>query len=185
MVTVFATISMAQTTGTSSNGGTTSTIAAATSEAKILIPIILTWDNVKLNFGEVVVQNVAALGSVDMYPDNAGVPAFASWVNSTASGSGAAPTCPKFTVSGSISTAYTITLPVSSTLDRTVAGTTPLTLDNFKAMNYSTLSANNSISTTLDATGADSFWVGAKLNFDAAVESGIYQGTYQVVVDYN
>ncbi len=184
MVAGFATVTMAQTTGTGSNGGTTSTIGAATAEAKILVPIILTWDGTKLNYGEVVVITVASPGSVLMYPDGTGTPAFSAWTNCNASGSGVAPHTPVFTVAGSISTAYTITLPSTDITLTNTANAGVILLNTFKVWETA-LSASNSLSTTLSATGTGTFTLGAKLNFLAAQSSGIYVGTYPVFVDYN
>ena len=107
MVAGFATVTMAQ-TGVSSANGTVSTIDFATTGAKILVPINLTWDGVKLEYGEVVIQNVANPGSIALYPDGGGTPSTSAAVNCVSTGLNIPLLIPGFTVAGTQNTLYTI-----------------------------------------------------------------------------
>lgn len=78
-----------------------------------------------------------------------------------------------FNVSGPASTAYTITLPTTASLDD---GTTTLTVDTFVD--------SESGSGTLDGSGAGAFTVGAKVTIPDNASLGSYTGTFDVTVDY-
>ena len=79
-----------------------------------------------------------------------------------------------FEVSGNGNAIYIITLPASATV---TSGANSMTVDKFKS---------NPLGTgTLDATGNDSFTVGATLNVGASQVAGTYTGTFSVSVDYN
>ncbi|MEI8204033.1 MAG: DUF4402 domain-containing protein [Bacteroidota bacterium] len=87
-----------------------------------------------------------------------------------------------YTVTGSPSSTYAITLPTS---DVTINGpNSAYTIVNtFVAK---TLSAGtDGLTGTLDVSGNDSFVVGAKLNLAGSQAYGTYTGTFSVTINYN
>ena len=79
-----------------------------------------------------------------------------------------------FTVTGSGTSAYSITLPVSATL--TGAGD-DMTVDTFKT--------NKEDDKSSLVAGEDDFYVGATLNVGIAQAAGVYSGTFPVSVAYD
>lgn len=86
---------------------------------------------------------------------------------------GGSPTAASYNVTGQGSSAYTITLPSSTTLS---GPGTAMTANNFVD--------DAGASPTLSA-GSGSFNVGATLNVNANQVAGDYSGTYTVTVSYN
>lgn len=78
----------------------------------------------------------------------------------------------KFTVSGEVGQAYTITLPSSTTL---VSGANSLSVANFTCSN----GTGGNIGTS------DLFYIGGELTIPAGAVPAVYQGTFNVTVAYN
>lgn len=85
-----------------------------------------------------------------------------------------------FDVAGESGATYTITLPASVILNNGGTGSgNQMTLNNF------TSSKTNNIGTLDSNSGNDSFTVGASLTVKATQNSGDYEGTFTVTVNYN
>lgn len=149
------------------------TVASASATATIVSPITIVKD-VDMNFGNVAVSSLAG-GIVTLDPSVAGtrtpnggggtsLPAVTGTVSAA-----------QFTVSGQANFTYDISLPVSATLSN--AGNNMIA-DNF----------TSSVPTgTLDASGIETFYVGADLNVNAAQPAGVYttSSPFFVIVNYN
>ena len=131
--------------------------------ANVILPIGIT-KTADLNFGDVSHNN--AIGTVTV--DTAG----ARTTGGAATTAGGTVTAAAFNVSGSGTKAYNITLPASSLIS---FGGTDITIDTYDD------SAGGSSALV---GGADSFTVGATLNFVGTEGAGTYTGTFNVQVDY-
>lgn len=90
-----------------------------------------------------------------------------------------------YNVAGTALETYAITLPESTTVTHTTATeglrTMAITLMNAR---FSGAGAD-AITSTLSATGTDSFTLGGTLTVGADQVGGIYAGTFNVTIDYN
>lgn len=149
------------------NAQTSATDASATS-AHIVKPITLT-NNVPLYFGKIVPTSAA--GTVEVTP--AGARTFAGgalvFQNDPTSFTAA-----EFTVTGENNAGYSIVLPADGAVTLTGAGT-PMPLDDF----------STNASGTLNASGTETFQVGATLNVGVNQTPGTYTGSFNVTVAYN
>lgn len=139
--------------------------ASSTADAEVVLPISIS-NTTGMNFGRVSPTGIA--GTVVLNAASTRTP---TNVDLLSGGTVAAAT---FVVRGGASEAYAITLPASATI---TSGANNMTVDSF------THDAGGS--PTLDATGNDSFNVGATLNVGASQAAGSYSGTFSVTVDYN
>jgi hypothetical protein len=155
----FATSSFAQGTDTES----------ATASAKIVESLVLT-NTVPLNFGTMTVPTSAATVTV--------APAGARSKTGTLSLLTIAPVSSDatYTVSGDNNAAYTITLPSAPVTITT--GSVTMDITTFKC-------TSDLLTRTLDASGDDTFDVGATLNLVNGQAAGLYTGSFDVVVNYN
>jgi hypothetical protein len=143
----------------------------ATATATIVTPISI-QRNTHMNFGNVAVQASTA-GTVTISP--AGVRSRTAGV--TLPNVAGTVTAATFTVSGTASYTYTITLPTSVTLTR-ASGSETMTADNF--------TSNPSATGQLSSSGSQDIGVGATLNVAAAQTAGVYtSGNFDVTVNYN
>jgi hypothetical protein len=85
-----------------------------------------------------------------------------------------------YTVGGSASTTYAITLPATITVSGAGA---PMIINSVVARTFS--SAAEGTTGTLSAGGSDTFTVGGVLPVAAAQVAGLYTGTFNVTVAYN
>lgn len=144
--------------------------ATATATATVVNPISIAWV-ADMSFGNIAVQSGTG-GTVVLAPDGtrtktSGVtlPASAGTVSAAA-----------FTVTGSGSSTYIITLPASVTLTRSGGSET---------MTASSFTSNPSGTGTL-ASGTQNIAVGATLTVVAAQAAGVYtSGNFDVTVNYN
>lgn len=145
------------------SGNASAADATATASATI-IPAIAIAKTSDMNFGSVVPGSSA--GTVVLASNGTATSA----LTLTGSKSAAA-----FSVTGGVNTAYTITLPTTTTLSDGAANS--MTVNGF----------TSSIGTagTLSAGGTQSFNVGATLNVGASQASGDYTGSFTVTVAYN
>jgi hypothetical protein len=144
--------------------------------ATCTIPIILTlWKPISISktadlaFGGI--QPAAAAAVVRVAPQT-GTRTLTSGAATLVSGQPAV--AGQFTVTGRASTSISITLPTSTTI--TNAGGATMTVNNFTRYPAGT--------TTLDASGNLSLYVGADLNVAANQATGKYSGTYTITVNY-
>ncbi|MDY0101784.1 MAG: DUF4402 domain-containing protein [Lentimicrobium sp.] len=144
--------------------------ATADAKATIVTTIGIVKD-VNLNFGNLAVTSLA--GAVELAPSLSATRTKSGGVTlPVITGS---PTAAKFDVSGQENYTYSITLPASINL--TGAGD-DMVVDSFttdKALNKS----------TLDASGDDSFFVGATIHVNALQAAGEYTNTSDLTVTVN
>jgi hypothetical protein len=150
--------------------------ASATGNASVtlLAPIQLAAVNT-LSFGEVI-ELSANQGTVAI------AAATGQATYSSSLGTGPSPTSTpqagSFTVTGSGNATYTVTLPSSATLTSTTNSGNTMSVGTFTdAVSSGTLG-------TLPAGGTQTLLVGATLTVPASQPGGIYNGTYQVTVQY-
>ena len=151
----FATPAMAAPGDTATDSGTAT--------AEIVAPITITHDGGALDFGIVIPGT--AVGTVVVTQGGAGsVTGDAMFV------SGSSNTADSFTVTGDANRAYSIVTTGGSVASGT------------NTMSFTT---DAPASSTLSATGSDSFSVGGTLSVGANQAAGVYTGTYSATVTYN
>jgi hypothetical protein len=165
---VVAVITVASTASAQNNGN-----AFAYGKTKIVAGLQLQRVQ-DLQFGQIV--RSATAGQVVLDPTTA---------NRVASGGvtigqNAGNTAARFTATGEPGYVYTMTLPASLTISKSVtSGTAPtMTITNF------TSTLGTSGLGTLDNAGSQSFNVGGTLNIGAMQETGEYSGQFNVTVSY-
>lgn len=151
-----------------------STLIAATvsgdASANVITPLGVT-QSAGMNFGDV----AGDTGGTSVVLSTAGTTSGSGVVAGGTTAAGA------FAVTGEVSTAYTLTLPASITIDD--GGINTMLVNAFTT----TLTAGppNTFTSTLDASGDDNFTVGATLTIGATQAAGTYSGTYAVIVSYD
>ena len=157
---------------------TSATVAATTAGAKLIQPMTLTQAS-PLHFGTINVLTGAG-GTVEL-PSNNLTRVFSAGV---ASGVVAPlPTNAAYGVTGTKNVTYALVLPSTITVTESIESTETMTISNLKAR-FNGAGAD-AITSTLSATGTDSFKVGGTLTVANAQMAGIYAGTFEVSVDYN
>lgn len=152
----------------------------ATSPASAKIVAALTVANtLKLDFGSMSIPT----GAVNVtYPTSgtrtADIPANIVLI-STEPGNAA-----HFAVTGAAGYHYKIKLPDNPIKIKIGATTTEMSIENFTSHTTS-LSANDGVNGILSPLGADDFIVGATLNLINAQQSGVYDGSFDVMVTYD
>lgn len=137
--------------------------------ATLITPISIAKD-VDMDFGTLAASGTA--GTVEMAA-TAGAALTPTGGMTVISGT---PTAGKFTVTGSGTQVFTITLPTSDcTLTGSVAGTA--TVD--------TWTCSEPLTTAALVGGTLEFYVGGTLNVDANAVAGSYDGSFNIIVDYN
>lgn len=159
-------------------GQTKSEVTATSAGAKLIQPMTLT-ETSPLHFGTINVLTGA--GGDVVLPSNSIDRIFDAGV---ASGIVApAPTNAAYTVTGTKNVTYALTLPTTIVVAETLVPANTMTISALKArFNGESVDA---VTSTLSATGTDSFTVGGTLTVAAAQNAGIYAGTFKVSVDYN
>lgn len=140
------------------------TVHAATAGASINIstPIVISQAQ-DLAFGDTFVP--ATGGTVTVVSDGS-----VTQTGDVVAPTGSAPA--EFTVAGTASSAYVVTLPTSITMSNGATGT--ITVDTFE----------HNATQVLDVAGAETFQVGATATLAGAQEAGAYTGTFDVTVAY-
>jgi len=150
--------------------------ASADATAEVLQPLTLLLDDGTLDFGSIVVDGADTL---TLTPDNT---MDCANKNVVCVGTTAVPT---FSVEGTGNKDITINLPTTD-VELVVQGGASgvpeqvLTLNNFTTNTQ----INNAPGVTLDGSGEALFSVGATLNIGATQEAGIYEGQFNVDVEY-
>ncbi len=142
--------------------------ATASAGATIITPIAIA-KNVDLNFGNVA-PSATVVGTVTL--STAGTRTNSGASLPTAAGT---VTAAKFTVTGSGTSTFTITLPADNVVKLTGAGT---------AMNLTGFNHDAGVTPVL-VGGTKSFQVGATLNVGINQTAGAYAATFPVTVNYN
>lgn len=143
---------------------------SADATAEILQALDLTLVEGSLDFGALVVNGA---GAITLQPngtmDCAAAPVVCTGATDT----------PSFSVTGTSDKAVTITVPSGDvTLTNTATGST----DTLTVNSIATSAAGNEVTLT---GGSASFSVGGTLNFGAGQDAGVYEGSFDVSVDYS
>lgn len=157
---------------------TSAEVTGTTAGAKLIKPMTLAQTS-PLHFGTINV--LTGLGGTVVLPSNSIVRVFGSGV---ASGIVAPqPTNAAYNVTGTKNVTYALTLPAEIIVTEIVDGTETMKISALKARFAG--AAADALTSTLSATGTDSFTVGGTLTVPAAQIQGIYAGSFDVSVDYN
>lgn len=168
MIAIFSNNLMAQ---------TEATVTGTTAGAVLIVPMSLT-QTAPLHFGSSVLTGVT--GGTVVLPSNSVTRVYTGDVATSAAAP--APTNAAYSVTGTAAETYALTLPGTVTVTHTNA------TDN---MIISALTARfigagaDAVTSTLSATGTDSFTVGGTLTVKSTSIGGVYAGTFDVSVDYN
>ncbi|SDX15837.1 DUF4402 domain-containing protein [Flavobacterium degerlachei] len=157
---------------------TSAEVSTTTAGAKLIKPMTLVQDS-PLHFGTINV--LAGAGGTVVMNSDSNSRTFSSGV---ASGIVApAPTNAAYTVTGTKNVTYALTLPTTIVVAETLVPANTMTISALKArFNGESVDA---VTSTLSATGTDSFTVGGTLTVAASQNAGIYAATFKVSVDYN
>ena len=154
----FSTISFGQNTAS----------AGADAGARIITPLTI-GNNQYFEHGD----SIAGANTITMTTAGAG-----SGTNEVAvlvtTGVTLTPLAAQVTVNGEANLSYTLVIDTSATLTQ-VDGTATMTINNFK----------HNATNKLSGSGAEVFNVGADLIVGASQASGVYEGTFDVTVNYN
>jgi hypothetical protein len=174
----FATILLLAGITTNTFAQTSATVNGTTAGAKLIKPLTLTQTS-PLHFGTINVLTGAG-GTVTL-PSNSTTRVFSAGV----SASTVAPlaTNAAYDVTGTKNVTYALTLPSNITVTETITGSATMTIDSLTARFNG--ASGDAITSTLSATGTDSFTVGGTLTIAPGQEGGIYAGTFNVTIDYN
>ena len=157
---------------------TSATVGATTAGAKLIQPMTLI-ETSPLHFGTINV--LTGTGGTVLLPSSDLVRVFSSGV---ASGVVAPlPTNAAYNVTGTKNVTYALTLPSTITVAETLTPAQTMTISLLKAR-FSGAGAD-AVTSTLSASGTDSFSLGGTLTVASAQMPGIYAGTFAVSVDYN
>ena len=162
---------------TSVIGQTSATVTGTSAGVQLIVPMAISQDS-PLHFGTV--NLLAGAAGTVVLPSNSTVRTFTGGV--VASSVVPTPTNAAYHVTGTKNVTYALTLPVSITVTETGSAATMI-INNLKARFNG--KASDAVTSTLSATGTDSFTVGGTLTVAASQVGGIYLGTFNVTVDYN
>jgi hypothetical protein len=157
---------------------TSSTVAATSAGAKLIVPMTLT-ETAPLHFGTI--NGLLGAGGTCTLPSNSTVRVFSAGLAASA----VAPlaTNAAYNVTGTMNATYALTLPASITVTETVASVATMDITSLTARFNGALA--DDVVSTLSATGTDSFTLGGTLTVAPGQVAGIYAGTFAVSVDYN
>ena len=159
-------------------------VATATASATIVTPISIV-KTVDLNFGNIAVQ-AGTGGTVELTP-GAGAAARVRTAGVTLPNVIGTVTAAEFTIAGTGTYTYAITLPANGTVLLTKAGGVDMPANDFRA--YTTnlgLRTVGNTTSVLDGSGDDLLKVGATLTVGANQNPGLYASTaFNVTVNYN
>jgi hypothetical protein len=158
-----------------SNGTFAQDTESANASATIVTPISITWVQ-DMEFGNIAVTSTA--GTVALNPDGSRTPAGGVTLPNVTGN----PVQAVFTINGTASYTYAITLPLTLTITNTTAGPglgQTMTVNNF--------TSDPSGTGQLDIGGAQTLNVGATVNVSAAQAAGHYESAapFDVTVNYN
>jgi hypothetical protein len=167
--------------------GFTSNLRAQTSASQttnagaVLITAMSLTQTSPLHFGSNVLTSAA--GGTVVLPSNTTTRTYTSGVATSAATPIA--TNAAYNVTGTARETYALTLPVTTTVTHTSATAGLITMD-ITSMTARFLGAGaDAVTSTLSATGTDSFTLGGTLTVGASQVGGVYAGTFNVSVDYN
>lgn len=150
------------------SAATTAATVTATGNANVLTPLAFTTVT-DMEFGDVAGQ-ATGTATVVLGTDGIAIPGTGATVFTT----GATDAAGSFTVSGSGSLAYNITLPLDNVVTLTGGGA-PMAVNGF---------VDSAGGSSALVTGSDTFTVGATLTINGSQTAGAYTGSYDVTVNY-
>jgi Domain of unknown function (DUF4402) len=159
---------------------TSATVTGTHAGAVLIVPMGLS-QTTPLHFGTIVLTSTA--GGAVILPSNSTALSFTGGVAVTAGNVTSMPSNAAYSVTGTMNETYALTLPSTITITETTAGAATMTISALTAR-FNGAGAN-AVSSTLSALGADNFTVGGTLTVPASAVAGIYDGTFNVSVDYN
>ena len=157
---------------------TSATVGATTAGAKLIKPMTLS-ETSPLHFGTINV--LTGDGGTVQLPSSSITRVFSTGVASGVVNP--QPTNAAYGVTGTKNVTYALVLPSTITVTESIGSTETMTISDLKARFSGAL--GDAITSTLSATGTDSFKVGGTLTVASAQMPGIYAGTFAVSVDYN
>jgi hypothetical protein len=160
----------------------TSATVTGTTAGAVLIQAMTLTQTAPLHFGSIVLTDASG-GTVEL-PSNSTTRVFTGAGVATSAATPVA-TNAAYNVTGTINETYALTLPATTTVTLTTAsaGVKTMTITLMTARFNGALA--DAVTSTLSATGTDSFTVGGTLTVQANQVAGIYAGTFNVTVDYN
>jgi hypothetical protein len=174
----FATILLLAGFTTNTFAQTSATVTGTSAGAKLIKPLTLTQTS-PLHFGTINVLTGAG-GTVKL-PSNSTTRVFSAGVSESTVAPNA--TNAAYNVTGTKNVTYALGLPESITVTETITGSATMTIDSLTARFNG--AGTDAVTSTLSATGTDSFTVGGTLTIAPSQEGGIYAGTFNVTIDYN
>lgn len=157
---------------------TSATVSATAAGSKLVVPMTLTQTS-PLHFGSITLLD--ATGGTVVLPSNSTTRIFDAGVSESLIAPLA--TNAAYSVTGSNSSTYALTLPTTVIVTETVGSTATMTISALTAR--FNLAVEDAVVSTLSAGGTDNFTLGGTLTVTAAQIGGIYAGTFPVTVDYN
>ena len=161
---------------------TSATVTGTHAGAVLIVPMGLT-QTAALHFGTIVLTSTA--GGTVVLPSNSTSRTFDGGVAVAASNVTSHPSNAAYNVTGTMNETYALTLPGTITVTETTGGTgaATMTISALKARFNTT--GTDAVSSTLSSSGTDNFTVGGTLTVPATPVAGIYDGSFNVSVDYN
>jgi len=160
----------------------TSATVTGTTAGAVLIKAMTLTQTAPLHFGSIVLTSAAG-GTVEL-PSSSVTRVFTGGVATSAATPVA--TNAAYNVTGTINETYAITLPTTTTLTHTTLSSGVYQMDvTLMKVRFTNTPGVDAITSTLDASGNDSFTLGGTLTVKASQLGGIYAGTFNVTVDYN
>jgi len=157
---------------------TSATVAATAAGAKLIVPMTLT-QTAPLHFGTINV--LLGAGGTCLLPSNSTTRVFSAGLATSAVAPVA--TNAAYNVTGTRNVTYALTLPPTITVTEIVGAVATMSIGTLTAR-FNGAGAD-AITSTLSATGTDSFTLGGTLTVAAAQVPGVYAGTFPVSIDYN
>lgn len=178
---VFKFLAIAMIVGLSADVMAQTSATENTAAGAVLISAMTITETAPMHFGSNVLTD--ALGGTVVLPSNSTTRTYTGGVATSAATPVA--TNAAYTVTGTGLETYALTLPATTTVTHTSVAVGVVTMDITLMTARFNGAASDAITSTLDASGNDSFTLGGTLTVQAAQVDGIYTGAFDVTVDYN
>lgn len=159
---------------------TSKTVTGTHAGAVLIVPMGLT-QTAALHFGTIVLTSTA--GGTVVLASNSTSRAFDGGVATAAGNVTSHPSNAAYNVTGTMNETYALTLPATITVTETTGKAATMVISALKARFNGALT--DAVSSTLSSAGTDNFTVGGTLTIPATPVAGIYDGQFDVSVDYN
>lgn len=184
---IFAAIVMMAGFSTNVMAQTSATTTTATSAGAVLIVPMTLAQTSPLHFGTIALIGAGVTGGTVTLPSNSINRAFSGVSAANALVASNPATNAAYNVTGTRDETYALTLPATTTVTAALVGLG----SGATTMNITLMTARfngaavDGVTSTLSATGTDSFTLGGTLTIAAGQEGGIYTGSFNASVDYN